>query len=271
MFQNKVYKVIFLNSLFYFLCAYFILFLISRFTIAFSASAFSIPVRLYYYEIDYLVRSSAWTADAVTVVFATGPLLCFILGLVLLVIFINVSTESGSLRILLVWMVILAFINFLGEIIVGSLMNQGFGYVIMYMFVMDTGKVVLTIFGGILLFTAGLLMSRILLFTANTYLTDLKGIEKARFVICQYMLPYLAGILILQLIELPKISWFLTLIRLCGIIFLAPVLSRSLSMQDIYFEEDIPVYGISWKAAVAALALLLFYRVVFGIGIRFAL
>lgn len=271
MFKNRVYAVIFLNSVFYFLCAYFILFLISRISIAISASAFSIPVRLYYYEIDYLIRSSDWTSDAVTVVFGTGPLLCLIIGLVLLVIFINVSTENGSLRTLLVWLIVLSLITFLGEVIVGALMNQGFGYVIMYMFVMDTGRVVLTIFGGILLFAAGLAMSRILLFTANTYLTDLKGIDKTRFVIYQYLFPYLTGILIIQLIELPRFSWFPTLIRLCGIIFLVPVLSRSLSLQDIYFEEETPVYKLSRTAAAAAFVMLLLYRVVFGIGIRFAL
>jgi len=271
MFKNRVYPVIFLNSLFFFLSAYLILFFISRISIAVSASAFSIPVRLYYHQIDFLIRSNDWTADAVTVIFGTGPLLCLILGLVLLIIFINVATEEGILRILLIWMVILSIVSFLGEIIIGALMNQGFGYVIMYLFIMDTGKIVLTLFGGILLFTAGLLMSRILLFPANIYLTHLKGLDKTKFIIYQYVFPYLAGILILQLVELPKISWFNTLIRLCGIIFLIPVLSRSAGIQDIYFEEEIPVMNISWKAGALAAVFLIFYRVAFGIGIRFLL
>ncbi|MCX6283279.1 MAG: hypothetical protein NTW31_03450 [Bacteroidetes bacterium] len=271
MLKRRVFPVIFLNSLFYFLCAYFILFLISRISVAVSASAFSIPVRIYYNKTDFLVRSSDWASDSVTAVFGTGPLLCLILGLVLLIIFIRVATESGMLRILLIWLAILAIVSFLGEIIVGALMNQGFGYVIMYMFIMDTGKLVLTLLGGILLFFAGVALSRTLLFTANIYLTDIKGLEKTRFVIYQYVFPYLAGIFLLQIIELPGISWFPTLVRLCGIIFLLPVLSRSASIQDIYFEEEIPEFTISWNAAFAALALIMVYRVLFGFGVKFAL
>ncbi len=271
MHKNRVNQVIFINSLFYFLCAYLILFLISRISVAISASAFSIPVRLYYHEIDYLIRSSEWSSDSVTVIFGTGPLLCLLLGLVLLLIFINVATEEGRLRILLVWLIILALVNFFGEIIIGSVMNQGFGYVIMYMFIMDTGRVVVTLLGGILLFLCGLALSRTLLFTANIYLPHLKGIEKARFVIYQYFFPYLAGILILQVIELPVISWFPTLVRLCGILFLIPVLSRSLSLQDVYFEEETPEFSISWKTGALALALLLIYRIGFGIGLKFDL
>jgi len=271
MLKNRVYTVIFLNSLFYFFCAYFILFFISSIGIAVSASAFSIPVRIYYHEIHYLIRNSDWSPDAVTVVFGTGPMLCLTLGLITFIVFLSVATEKGILRILLVWLIILAIVNFLGELIIGSLMNQGFGYVIMYMFIMDTGRVVLTLLGAILLFIAGLTLSRKLLFIANTYFSDLKGIEKTRFIIYQYFFPYLAGILILQLIELPKISWFPTLVRICGIIFMIPVFSRSLSLQDIYFEEETPDVSLSWKAALAALALLLLYRVVFGFGVRFIL
>jgi hypothetical protein len=269
MLKNRVYPVIFLNSLFFFLCAYLTLFFLSSISVAISASAFSIPVRLYYNEIDFLIRSTDWSADAVTVIYCTGPLLFFILGFILMIIFINVSTESGILRIFLVWMVILSIVLFLGEIIIGALLNQGFGYVIMYLFIMDTGKIVLTIFGGIVLFTAGLMMSRILLFPANTYLSDLKGLEKTRFILYQYIFPYLAGILILQLVEIPRISWYNTLVRLSGIIFLIPVLSRSAGIQDIYFEEEKPELYISWKTAAFALGFLIIYRVAFGIGIRF--
>jgi hypothetical protein len=271
MFRSRVHRITYLNSLFYFFCAYFILFLISKVCVAISASAFSIPVRIYYYEIDFLIRNYDWSSDAVTVIFGTGPLICFILGLILLIIFIQVETETGILRILLIWLIILSIVSFLGEIIVGSLLNQGFGYVIMYLFIMDTGRIILTLFGGIILFTAGLLMSRLLLFPANIYHTDLKDLDKTRFIIYQYLFPYLSGILIIQLLEIPNISWFNTLVRLSGIIFLIPVLSRSASLQDIYFEEETPEINISWKAFAAAAGFLVLYRVAFGIGIRFQL
>lgn len=269
--RNGVRSVIFLNSLFNFLCAYLILFFISRISIAVSASAFSIPVRLYYYEVDYLIRSSDWSADAVTVVFGTGPLLCFILGIVLMIVYFKVAAEEGMLRILLVWLFVLSFISFLGEVIIGALMNLGFGYVIMYMFIMDTGRIVVTLLGGIILVLAGVALSRILLFIANIYYTDLKDVEIPRFVMYQYFFPYLAGLVLLQLIEIPQLNWFGTLTRLCGLLFFIPVLSRSLSLQDIYFEEERPEFRISWLTGFAAVLMILIYRIAFGIGIRFAL
>jgi hypothetical protein len=271
MFKNKVYTTIFLNSLFYFLCAYLIIFLVSKIGTAVSASVFGIPVRIYYYRVDYIIRSYDWTSDAVSVVFCSGPFLCLILGLILLIVFSLVATETGMLRILLVWLIVLSFVSFLGEIIVGALMNQGFGYVIMYLFIMDTGRIVLTLLGGILLFTAGLFLTRTLLFIANIYFIDIKDIEKTKFMFYQYAFPYVAGFVILQLVEFPKISWFETGIRLCGIIFLIPAISRSVSIPDMYFEEDKPEFSLSWTAAAAAFILLLIYRIIFGIGIRIIL
>ena len=268
MLRSRVYSVIFLNSLFFFFCAYVILFLVSRLSIAVSASTFSIPVRIFYYKVDYLIRSSEWSQDSITVVFATAPFLYFILGLLLLFVFIHVTYEKGLLRILLIWIIILSVITLIGEMITGAIMNQGFGYVIMYMFIMDTGRIVLTIFGGILLFLAGLAMCRLLMFTANSYFRNLRDIEKTKFVLYQYFFPYLAGIVILQLLELPVISWFPVFVRLCGIIFFVPLISRSLSMRDLYFAEKTPSSGVSWRAAFSALALLFLYRFAFSSGIR---
>ena len=271
MIKNKVNTTIFLNSLFYFLCAYQIIFLISKIGTAVSASVFGIPVRIYYDRLDYIIRSYDWTADAVSVVFSSGPFICLILGLILLIIYKLVATETGTLRILLVWLIIISIISFFGEIIAGALLNQGFGYVIMYWFIMDTGRIILTLFGGIMLFVAGLLLSRNLLFIANIYFIDIKEIEKAKFMLYQYAYPYIAGSIILQLVELPRLNWLESGIRLCGIVFLIPAISRSLSIPDMYFEEDQPEFGISWAEAGAAFILLIIYRIIFGIGLRIIL
>jgi hypothetical protein len=271
MFKDRTNSTIFLNSLFYFLCAYLILFLISRIGTAVSASVFGIPIRIYYNHIDYIVRSYDWTADAVTVIFCSGPFISLVTGLVLLIVFSLVATETGMLRILLMWLIILSIASFFGDVIIGALMNQGFGYVIMYLFIMDTGRVILTLFGGILLFASGLFLTRSMLFVANIYFIDIREIEKTKFMLFQYAFPYIAGFIIIQLFELPRMNWFESGIRLCGLIFLVPAISRSVSMPDMYFEEDQPEFGISWKTAVTAFFLLIIYRIVFGIGLRIIL
>jgi hypothetical protein len=185
-----------------------------------------------------------------------------------MIIYFNVITEQGILRILLAWVFILSFISFLGEVIIGSIMNLGFGYVIMYMFIMDTGRVVFTLAGGLILVIAGLSLSRYLMFIANIYFRDLRELAIPRFAIRQYIMPYFAGLAILQIIEIPHLNPFNSLVRLCGIVFLIPLFSRSLTLQDIYFEEDQPEAKINWFAGAAAIAMLLFYRIGFGIGIR---
>lgn len=264
--KNQV--VISLNSTVLFLIAYILIFSLTSLVTALSAAAFNISTEVFYSEIFYFLRGFDWTSDAVKVVFSTGPILALLSAILLWILYTHVSQETGILKLLVVWMTIHGILFFFGDMMMGAIFSKGFGYVIMYLYFMDTGKMIITLFALTTMFTLGLLMGRQLLFTANTYLNVLPGNKARRFVLIQYLIPFLAGNVIIFLVKLPGVTTFDLFLNGSMIFFLSPVFIRAGMMQDLFFEEEEKEINIYWKALLIGLILLVLFRLIFGIGIR---
>ena len=267
-FPKGTFRIISANSLALFLLAYLLVYGLNLFITAFTAILFDIPVVIYYHDVDFLIRGIDWTQDMVSSVFSAGPLTMLILCVLLLILYITVSTETGILRLLILWMIFHALTRFFGEILVGALMGKGFGYVILYMFVKDTGKVILSIMVFVAMFTIGIFMFQLFLFSANIYFNDLRKSYRLRFILHQFIFPFLAGNLIILLLKIPTFSYFDVTLNASGILILIPLLVRTVHFQDMYFDEDKRTTGLKVLLISITLLLMALFRIAFGIGVR---
>lgn len=262
------FKLITINSVLLYLLAYILMFVVTRLSASIAASAFNIPSTIYYYDIDFLITSHDWSADAVNTIFSASPLISFILALGLFALYREIISFSGISGIFIAWLFLAFFGYFAGELIVGSILNKGFGYVLMYMFVMDTGRLALTVLAGLAILMAGRAIARTLLYSGNIYFNDLKDIYKLKYAIYQFILPFIIGTAILQICEIPNFSIYLFLSRLSLILIFLPLIPRSMSIPDLYFEEDTKTPAFSKTLLIITILALIAYRVVFGIGLR---
>ncbi|MFH1296048.1 MAG: hypothetical protein ABIJ04_02095 [Bacteroidota bacterium] len=269
MLTGKQQIIIGINSTVLFLIAYLLIFSLTSIVTAISASVFDISTEVFYGQILFLVRSYDWTSDAVKGIFSTGPILALLFGILLWILYTRVAEETGILKLLVVWMTAQCVVFFFGDMMMGALFSKGFGYVIMYLYFMDTGKMIITLFALVAMFTLGLLVARQLLFTANTYLNILPGNQARKFVLFQYLLPFVTGNIIIGLIKLPEISLYELFLNGSMILMLVPIYIRAGMMQDLFFDEEPKTITIYWKSIAIALLFLFLFRVVFGIGIRF--
>jgi hypothetical protein len=266
--NRRAFLPIAINSTAFFLIAYILIFCLTKFTTALSASVFDIPTIIHTSQIDFIVRGSDWTSDSVKVVFSTAPLVSLLVSMLLWILYTQVIEESGMLRLLLAWMILHGIIFFLGEILIGALFSQGFGYVIMYMFFMDTGKMILTLTALIGMVTAGILISKQLLFTANIYFNDLPAKQAPAFVLYQFIIPFFAGNMILFLVKLPDVLIYDISVNMTMLFILFPFFLRSGMIQEFYFDEDPRKIRMSKTIILSAAAILLLFRIVFGFGVR---
>ncbi|TSA27845.1 MAG: hypothetical protein D4R67_05355, partial [Bacteroidetes bacterium] len=236
--SRKQLFIIGLNSTVLFLIAYFLLFSLASIVTAISASAFDIPTEITSSQILFFIRSYDWTSDAVKTIFSTGPIMALLTGILLWILYTRVAEETGILKLLVVWMVAHCIVFFFGDMMMGALFSKGFGYVIMYLYFMDTGKMIITLFALVSMFTLGLVMTRQMLFTANTYMTVLPEKDSRKFVLVQYLIPFLAGNILIGLVKLPGITLFESFLNGSMIIFLIPIYIRAGMIQDLYFEEE---------------------------------
>jgi hypothetical protein len=266
----KVFSLITINSVLFYLLAYITIFLVTRLMTAFSASAFNISSVIYYFDMDFLTNGHEWSRDAVTVVFSTGPVVSLVLGLAFIVLYGEMVELAGIAGVFMVWLIILCLVNFTGELITGAILNRGFGYAMMYWYIMDTGRVVLTLIFSLALILAGRELARFLLCSGNVYFNDLTGKVKLKFALCQFILPFMIAAVILQICELPHFSFCQCAVRCAPVLILLPLISCCPSVPDLYFDDDHRKPVLSKSLLVITLLALLVYRVVFGFGIRVA-
>ncbi|MDP1621642.1 MAG: hypothetical protein Q8M08_04805 [Bacteroidales bacterium] len=262
------FKTITVNSVLLFLIAYLIIYVVNLFITGYAAILFDIPVVVYYYDVDYLIRGIDWTPDSVSGVFSSGPLAMLVLSMFLIILYKYVETERGILRLLLLWMIFHALTRFFGEILVGAILSKGFGFVILYMFLMDTGKVVLTILGFVVMFTAGIIMARMSLYSANIYFNDLLKPFRKKFVFCQFIIPFIIGNIVILLIKIPQINYFDISLNASMMLFLIPILLRSMTIEDFYFDEDPRLIKANLIFPAVTLILLFSFRLILGVGVR---
>ena len=270
-FPASTFRIISLNSFFLFLLAYLTVYLLELFITGVASLISNIPCIVYYHGVDFIIRGKDWTMDSINIVFSSGPLIMAILAITFAIVYIAVATETGMLRLFLIWVLFHSITRCMGEILVGAITNQGFGYVIIYAFMMDTEKLMLTIGAFVSMFTIGLFIARQIMFSANIYFNNLRKAYRPRFILYQFFLPFFAGDFFIFLIKLPKVKIFDISVNLTMILLLIPLMVISIGMEDLYFDEEPRKIKLSVMLPLATLLIFVFFRIIFGFGIRLAI
>jgi hypothetical protein len=266
---KRSWLIIMVNSTALFLLAYFVVYLLTQFAVMIAAISFNIETVLYYFEIDFLIRSSEWVPDAIKVVYTTGPFVSLILALLSIIIYFNLSEETWKSRLFILWLFCHSFIHFFGEFLMGNLLGKGFGYVIMYLFFLDTPKMVMTLIDFVVILFTGLALSKLFLFSGNIYLNKLDKVNRMPFALSQFLLPFLLGTGLILLLKIPGISSLEICVDFSMLLLLMPVIFRARVSQDLFFEEEEKKIKPFWVILVATVIIAVLFRIILGVGIRF--
>lgn len=264
----KEHFIIMLNSLAFFLLAYFIIAFIEKLGMAFTAMHFDYKTVLYYYKVEYLVDYDAWYADSVKAIFASGPVISVIFATLLLILYSKVYLEDGLMKLLLLWGMLHGFNSLLGGALIGSLTGKEFGYTIMYLYYSDTGKLVIALMVLLAMVVLGSSSVKFWIFSANTYYNFSKPVKRQLFIVSQVFVPYLFGNLIIFLVNQPKITAYHILVNLSMLFILLPVILLSRYHQEYYFDEKTKTIKLSIKTLLAAVFLIALYRIGLEFGLR---
>ena len=265
---NSKYLIIILNSTFVFLLAYVFVFLLKEATTAIVAQTFNIKSTLMYYDVEFLIRSSDWIEESVKVVFTTGPLFIFLILLVSIIVYSLSSQEKGFARLFLLWIIIHSIAESSGELIFGPLLNQGFGWVLDYLYYTDTTKMLFVI--GIILFmiTVGYFLARFLLLSGNIYFNKIGKTNRVQFLFSQIVIPVLLGTGILFCIKQPVINSFDFILESSMLLVLVPAVIHAAFSNDLFFDEDQRKISIKWWWIFITLITFILFRIFLWKGIR---
>ena len=82
-------------------------------------------------------------------------------------------------------------------------------------------------------------------------------------------MPYILGNVFLILLRQPRFIFYDSFIGFSLIICILPVLATYRSYNELYFEEGEKKPIIAWRTLIILMAVILFYRGVLEIGLRF--
>jgi hypothetical protein len=266
---RKRFAIISFNSTVLYLLAYLGFFLLQQATTVIAAGFFNYPTIVHYYEIYFNISPEAWYHDSVKTIFSSGPLVNFIVGITFLVIYNNIKENTGPFKLFFLWGFLHSVNMLFGALLVGTLFETGVGHVISWMYIMDTGRVLYSIISIFLLVIAGLLATRQFLISANSYYNEINKTNRTSFIIAQVFMPYIIGNILLIILRQPHFIFYDTFISFTLIICILPILVTYRSFNELYFEEDEKKLRITWLTIVILLAVILFFRGVLAIGLRF--
>jgi hypothetical protein len=152
--------------------------------------------------------------------------------------------------------------------IIGALLNQGFGWVLAYLYFNDTEKMLLVV--GILLgmFAGGLFLSRFLLLTGNMYFNNIGKGNRRPFLISQVYLPFLIGTGMIILLKQPLKNGFELLIEASMLLVLLPAFLRTRNTNELFFDEEPRKISIKWVWIFITILAVILFRVWFWKGVR---
>lgn len=233
-----------------------------------TAIAFSIPVEINYTTIHFIVYKYAWTFDSVKIIFSSGPVICLILSIFMLVVVVKFKEYDGLLKMFFLWGFVHSINLFRGSAFAGALMGEGFWHVLIWMFMLDTGKMIVILLGLFSLAAVGFGITKLFLLSANSYYNKLDSPDRPSFLVHQALLPYVFGTAILFALRFPM-SFYEMLRLFTPIIIILPTFLISSGFPVFFFDENPKTIKTSSSLVAAAIIFLIIYRV--GLNFPFRL
>ncbi|GAB1405584.1 MAG: hypothetical protein PHX54_06655 [Lentimicrobiaceae bacterium] len=266
--MQKKQLAIVLNSTAIFLLAYLFAFLLFQSFTVISALLFDFKLNINYTRINFLMKPSEWSFDSVKTIYSSGPIISFIVSIAMIAIAIRFREYTGLLKLFFLWAFVHSFNLMLGPAFAGALLSEGFGHVLIWLYLPDTGKLLVTLISAFLLAVTGFAISGLFILGANTYYNQLKPENTPRFIIYQVIIPFVVGTLIIALLRHP-LSYYDAALLLTPLIMLLPVLLNSSGRPMLFFDEKPKEANINIQLLVISAVVLLIYRVGLHFPLRF--
>lgn len=252
------------NSSLAFLTTFFFVFFTNQIITSLLCASYSIPIVLYYFDIIYQVGpySTLWNRFNILIIYGSAPFFSLFLSVLFYRLFKLSKNRFKYLRIYLLWGMIHSFIFFFGAYIVGAITRSGFVYFTEWLFfsyMFDIEEIIFIVCCLIALISIGYFSSDFFLSTAdNKDLISFKN--KKYFKFAHIFLPWLTGIIFLNIYNIPNITVYNNLIYSSILLVIIPSMFdyRNYKTQQIVIIKTKQKYSfLKWNIIVSLILIIL--------------
>ncbi len=268
--NKKAYGVIMINSLIYFLLAYFFVIIISNLSSIFFAKLSGFDATLYYYGFLLDKGTENWDNSTILGVFLLGPGITLLTGIIFERLYGKTRKHTTHIKLFYLWGFIISFSYFFGNVIVGAFFNFGIGAAFRALSIPIIIKVLIAVISMSALVLIGKYSTRHILISFNSYFIRINPEQINSLLNAQLLFPFLFGNVIIFLLKIPHQDEFYyldTFVLLWLGIFIIPIYFINKQALSIKFKRK----NNRFELQTAPLVLLLILILVFRIGLSFGL
>lgn len=255
------------------------------------ANEFRIPVEVSFNGLLFPISdySSAWTADAIRLIFISGPAACLVMGFVFLGWSINLPGKWFFARQMAFWFSLHGFNLALGGIVAGVLTSSGFAWFAKWIYLNETARFFISLLSIFLLAGVGMALVKPALKSAPS-LWFLKTDNRGLFLFSGILIPWIISAVALTLIRFPVFPLHDLILLATPAVIIATIMGNHRQHREEDLEprfldqlengtkepdwrDDLydyrPKARINWIILIIIISLLITYRLVFGEGVIF--
>jgi len=237
----KLNSCIVINSTVYFLIAYyFVIFSFNLFSMMLTKSL-GFDVELFYYGFTH--SGKEWTRVDIILVFFLGNAFTLVLAMLFERLYRKQRRYARGIKILFLWIYLIAIIWFLGNIIVGAFFNFGIGSAIRAYRIPFFLRLIFALASAVSLFYLGRNAQKHVTVSANLYFPKLLGRDTGMYFLHIIGLPVVFGLLVIILLKLPNLARYLYMdlyVLFTVVFFLAGLFFRYQSYGSVTFKTHGP-------------------------------
>ena len=203
---NKFNICIVINSLVYFLIAYYVVVFSFNIFSMILAKFLGFDVELFYYGFTW--SGKEWTTDYIILVFFVGNLLTLVVAVLFERLYRKQRKYAKGIKIFYLWVYLIAIIWFLGNIIIGAFFNFGIGTAIRAYRIPFFLRLILAMAAMYSMLYLGKKAQKHVRISANLYFPKLTVKSFRSYLIQQIVLPVIIGVLIIILLKIPYLGYY---------------------------------------------------------------
>ena len=270
--RSPVYRnmTITVNSVMIFLITYILSYLFYWITCILVASYYGLDSTLYFYDLKFNDHSQLWNRFNILMVTGIPPFASLLMAMFLYKVLFKNSRFAGLQKLFILWSAFHLFNHFFGAFASGVVTDEGFGYVVAWMYMNTAFKFM---FSLIFLFVLGLIgfySAKHILETSDS-LHRIKAANRLPFMLYQMALPWFIGTVIMLLVRLPhNFDYPYETLMLFSTVFLViPPFFNEKVKPELNLLKTKKKRNINVGYVAMVLVFILFYRIMLGIGLHF--
>jgi hypothetical protein len=265
--SNLTYLV---NSTTLFIISYLLVYMIYQFTVLFIAAGWRIDSVLFYYDLAFNDFSPLWFRTNIIIVTISGPVISIIIGFIFLRFFSVRANLGKHTRVFFLWIGLHGFNMFLGAFASGVSFDEGFGYVVAWLYLNMFWKILFSLTFLFLLGVIGYYTASKFLDTSYS-LTRVKPENRFKFLLFQAFLPWIIGTGFILLVKIPNNLPYDTGNLITLVFAVIPLIFNQKARPSKYFTSEKRPNRIKWFVLAVMVVLMLVYRLGLNDGLHIKL